>query len=61
MSDPGPAGNAVELIGISKSFSGVTVLKEVRVTFDGGYGDASALLKSLMHSGVQVVSFGEEE
>lgn len=43
------------------ALAGVTVLKEVRVTFDGGYGDASALLKSLMHSGVQVVSFGEEE
>lgn len=51
--DPLHAGNAAP--------AGVTLLKEIRVTFDGEYGDASALLKSLMHSGVQVVSFGEEE
>lgn len=50
--DPLVAGNAAP--------AGVTLLKEIRVTFDGEYGDASTLLKSLMHSGVQVVSFGEE-
>jgi ABC-2 type transport system ATP-binding protein len=37
----------------------VTVLKELRVTFDGQYGDASELLRVLMRSGVQVVSFSE--
>lgn len=41
--------------------AGVTLLKEILVTFDGEYSDASTLLKSLMHSGVQVVSFAEEE
>lgn len=51
--DPMIAGNA--------ALAGVTLLKEIRVTFDGEYADASMLLKSLMHSGVQVVSFGEEE
>lgn len=50
--DQSVAGNA--------PLAGVTVLKEIRVTFDGDYGDASTLLKSLMHSGVQVVSFAEE-
>lgn len=52
MVDPLIAGNA--------ALAGVALLKEIHVTFDGAYGDASALLKSLMHSGVQVVSFGEE-
>jgi ABC-2 type transport system ATP-binding protein len=51
--DPMIAGNA--------ALAGVTLLKEIRVTFDGEYADASMLLKSLMHSGVQVVTFGEEE
>lgn len=37
----------------------VTVLKELRVTFDGVYNDASEMLRLLMRSGVQVVSFGE--
>jgi hypothetical protein len=32
----------------------------MHVTFDGSYADASALLRALMHSGVQVVSFQEE-
>jgi ABC-2 type transport system ATP-binding protein len=53
MVDPLIAGNA--------ALAGVALLKEIRVTFDGEYGDASTLLRSLMHSGVQVVSFGEEE
>lgn len=48
------------LIAGNDMLAGVTLLKEIRVTFDGEYGDASTLLKSLMHSGVQVVSFGEE-
>ncbi|MDW8352550.1 MAG: ABC transporter ATP-binding protein [Anaerolineae bacterium] len=38
----------------------IALLKELRVTFDGAYADASALLRSLMHNGVQVVSFAEE-
>jgi ABC-2 type transport system ATP-binding protein len=48
-------------IAANPSLAGVTVLKEMRIAFDGEYNDASALLRSLMHSGVQVVSFGEEE
>lgn len=40
--------------------AGIAMLKELRVTFDGAYTDASALLRSLMHSGVQVVAFAEE-
>jgi ABC-2 type transport system ATP-binding protein len=51
--DPRISGN--------QALAGVTVLKEIHITFDGEYGDASTLLKSLMHSGVQVVSFAEEE
>jgi ABC-2 type transport system ATP-binding protein len=35
-------------------------LKEMRITFAGGYLEASELLRSLMHSGVQVVGFNEE-
>jgi ABC-2 type transport system ATP-binding protein len=46
---------------LTDGLAGVALLKESRVTFDGAYADASALLKALMHSGVQVVSFGEEE
>ena len=38
----------------------LALLKEMHVTFDGSYADASALLRALMHSGVQVVSFQEE-
>jgi ABC-2 type transport system ATP-binding protein len=34
-------------------------LKEMRVVFDGAYGDASNLLRTLMHSGAQIVSFVE--
>jgi len=36
------------------------LLKEMHITFDGSYADANALLRSLMHSGVQVVTFQEE-
>jgi ABC-type sugar transport system ATPase subunit len=42
MSDPGPAGYAVELIGVSKSFSGITVLKDV--SFAVRPGEVHALL-----------------
>jgi ABC-2 type transport system ATP-binding protein len=42
------------------ALAGVALLKELRVTFDGAYADASMLLRALMHSGVQVVSFAEE-
>lgn len=45
----------------SDGLSGVALLKEARVVFDGAYADASALLRALMHHGVQVVSFGEEQ
>lgn len=34
-------------------------LKEMHVTFAGAYTDASELLRSLMHSGVQIVTFSE--
>lgn len=44
-----------------EALAGVSLLKELRVTFDGTYAEASALLRSLMHSGVQVVSFAQEE
>jgi hypothetical protein len=37
----------------------VTVLKELRIGFIGSYDDASSLLRLLMRSGVQVVSYGE--
>ncbi|HEY3289500.1 MAG TPA: ATP-binding cassette domain-containing protein, partial [Anaerolineae bacterium] len=37
----------------------VTVLKELRIGFVGSYDEASSLLRLLMRSGVQVVSFGE--
>lgn len=46
---------------MTQGLAGVALLKEARVVFDGAYADASALLKALMHSGVQVVSFAEEE
>jgi ABC-2 type transport system ATP-binding protein len=45
---------------MTEGLAGVALLKEARVIFDGAYADASALLKALMHSGVQVVSFAEE-
>ena len=38
----------------------LNILKELLVSFNGGYNDASNLLRGLMHTGVQVVSFGEE-
>lgn len=41
--------------------AGVALLKELRVTFDGAYADAGALLRALKHSGVQVVAFAEED
>lgn len=37
-----------------------TVLKEIRADFTGSYNDASDLLRLLMRSGVQVVSYNEE-
>ena len=45
----------------AEGLAGIALLKELRVTFDGSYGDASALLRSLMHSGVQIVVFAEQE
>jgi len=44
----------------SDALTSIALLKELRVRFDGAYADASALLRSLMHSGVQVVTFAEE-
>ena len=38
----------------------LNILKEMLVSFNGDYNDASNLLRALMHTGVQVVSFGEE-
>jgi len=38
----------------------LNILKELLVSFNGDYNDASNLLRALMHTGVQVVSFGEE-
>jgi hypothetical protein len=38
----------------------LNLLKEVHVAFTGDYNDASNLLRALMHTGVQVVSFSEE-
>jgi ribosomal protein S11 len=38
----------------------LNILKEVHVAFTGDYNDASNLLRALMHTGVQVVSFSEE-
>ncbi len=43
--------------GVRPTFA---LLKEMRVIFDGSYADANALLRALMHSGVQVVAFQEE-
>jgi ABC-2 type transport system ATP-binding protein len=39
----------------------VTVLKEIRITYDGSYQVASDMLHKLMRSGVQVVSFAEQD
>lgn len=36
-------------------------LKEMRIAFAGSYTEASELLRSLMHSAVQVVAFGEND
>ena len=44
----------------ANTLPGIAVLKELEVTFNGAYADASALLRSLMHSGVQIVGFAEE-
>jgi ABC-2 type transport system ATP-binding protein len=38
----------------------LNLLKEIHVAFAGDYNDASNLLRGLMHTGVQVVSFSEE-
>lgn len=38
----------------------LNILKELHIDFNGDYTTASDLLRSLMHTGVQVVSFGEE-
>jgi ABC-2 type transport system ATP-binding protein len=38
----------------------LTQLKEMRVIFCGDYSNASELLRSLMHSSVQIVTFSEE-
>jgi ABC-2 type transport system ATP-binding protein len=38
-----------------------TVLKEIHITYDGNYQDASDMLNTLMRSGVQVVSFNEQD
>ena len=40
--------------------SPLNILKEIHIDFDGDYTTASDLLRSLMHTGVQVVAFGEE-
>ena len=50
---PASSGTSDELPAI------VTVLKEIRVDFCGGFNDASVMLRALMRHGVQVVSFGE--
>ena len=39
----------------------VTVLKELHAEYNGPYHDASEMLHLLMRSGVQVVSFGEQD
>lgn len=52
---------AADPAAMTQGLAGVALLKEARVVFDGAYADASVLLKALMHSGVQVVSFAEEE
>ncbi len=39
---------------------GMVTLKEMRVHFSGDYAQANQLLRALMHSGVQLVFFGEE-
>jgi ABC-2 type transport system ATP-binding protein len=41
------------------ALSTISLLKEMRITFDGSYIQASALMRSLTHSAVQVVAFGE--
>jgi ABC-2 type transport system ATP-binding protein len=52
---------ANDVMAVGEGLAGVTLLKEAHVVFDGVYADASALLRALMHHGVQVVSFGEEQ
>jgi ABC-2 type transport system ATP-binding protein len=44
---------------LATTASPLYILKEVLVAFNGDYNDASDLLRSLMHTGVQVVSFSE--
>lgn len=56
------AGNTMNdsVIGDKQSLPAiVTVLKELRIGFTGSYDDASNLLRLLMRSGVQVVSYAE--
>ena len=48
--EPDPSNGAAPL----------NILKELHIDFDGDYNTASNLLRSLMHTGVQVISFGEE-
>ena len=38
----------------------ITILKQLRVRFNGSYTEASEMLRMLMRSGVQVVSFSEQ-
>jgi ABC-2 type transport system ATP-binding protein len=52
---------ASDSAAMGEGLAGVALLKDARVTFDGAYSDASALLRALMHHGVQVVAFGEEQ
>ena len=39
----------------------MTVLKEIHVAYDGSFQTASDMLHMLMRSGVQVVSFNEQD
>ncbi len=60
-----PAGQAADYLPEEEGLPGapqpvVNALKELRIAFDGGYGQASELLRHLMRAGVQVVSFSEQ-
>jgi ABC-2 type transport system ATP-binding protein len=56
---PSPA-NSNPLAPAAPAVATLNLLKEVHVAFTGDYNDASNLLRALMHTGVQVVSFSEE-